>query len=309
MSRVAILAIAVLAALPAFSQKASKGAVPSTGAVATVLPGPHPKSKAESDAYNAVAAAKDPDSSIAAVDALMKDFPDTDYKAIALQVEAESYHQKRDEAKAVAYAEQALEADPKSFYPLLLLAEIYSQNTRPTDLDLTDRVVKSDKYAQDAIALIAIAEKPNPQMPDATWAGIKKAQEARAWESLGLAAILRKKFDDAKTDLQKSMDLHPDPVEMLRIGRAYAAVKRFDDAIVWADKVAASPASDDNIKRIAASDKSRAQALQKQPYGIAPIRLSRLNAGQRLQGHSGLGLGRVWVPRRLSNPGYIPARI
>jgi tetratricopeptide (TPR) repeat protein len=264
MSRIAILAFAVLAALPAFSQKAPKGAVAATGAIAVLPPGPHPKSKAESDAYNAIGQAKDPDSSIAAVDALMKDFPDTDYKAVALQVEAESYHQKRDETKAITYAEQALAEDPKSFYPLLLLAEIYSQNTRPTDLDLNDRLTKSDKYAQDAIAMIGSAEKPNFQTPDTAWAGIKKAQEARAWEAMGLAGILRKKFDDAKTDLQKSMDLRPDPVEMLRIGRAYAAVKRFDDAVAWADKVAASPASDDNIKRIAASDRAHAQALQKQ---------------------------------------------
>ena len=263
MSRLAILAVAVLAALPAFSQKAPKGATASTGAVA-VPPGPHPKSKAESDAFNAIGQAKDPDSKITAADALLKDFPDTDYKAIALQVAAESYHQKRDDAKAIAYAEESLAADSKSFYTLLLLAEIYSQNTRPTDLDLEDRLMKSDQYAKDAIAMIGAAEKPNPQMPDSDWVGIKKGEEARAWEAIGLAAVVRKKFDDAKTDLQKSMDLYPDPVEMLRIGRAYAALKRYDDAAAWADKVAASPGADDNIKRIAASDKAHAQALKKQ---------------------------------------------
>jgi tetratricopeptide (TPR) repeat protein len=264
MSRFAILAVSVLVALPAFTQKAPKGAVPATGAVVAASPGPHPKSKAESDAYNAIAEAKDPDSSIAAVDALIKNFPDTDYKALALQVEAESFHQKHDEAKAVTYAEQALAADTKSFYPVLLLAEIYSQSTRPTDLDLEDRLVKSDKYARDAIAMIGIAEKPSSKISDTDWAAMKRDQEARAWEALGLAAILRKKFDDANTDLEKSMALHPDPVEMLRIGRAYAAVKRFDNAVLWADRVAASPNADDNIKRIAASDRLRAQALLKQ---------------------------------------------
>jgi tetratricopeptide (TPR) repeat protein len=208
--------------------------------------------------------AQDPDSRIKAAEALLGGFPDTDYKAVALQVEADSYHQKSDVTKAIVLAEQSLEADPKSFYTLLLLAEIYSQNTRSTDLDMGDRLAKVDTFAKDAISLLAAAEKPDPKVSDADWTGIKRGEESRAWEAMGLAAIIRNKPDEAKTDLQKSMDLYSTPTEMLRIARAYAAANRFDEAIGWDDKAADSPNADDTIKRIAASDKTRAQSMKKQ---------------------------------------------
>ncbi len=81
---------------------------------------------------------------------------------------------------------------------------------------------------------------------------------------MGLTAILRKKYDEAKTDIQKGLDLYPDPVDMLRAGRAFLAAKRYDDAISFFDKAAASPGADDNIKRIAAADKTSTLAAKKQ---------------------------------------------
>lgn len=259
-----VLTISLLAVLPAFAQTPPKGAAASTGPGVAVPAGPHPKSKAENDAVVAMQQAKDPDSRIKAADALLSAFPDTDYKAIALQVEADGYHLKRDDAKAIVFSEQSLAADPKSIYTLLLLAEIYSQSTRSTDLDRDERLTKIDQYTKDAMALLATAEKPSPKLSDADWTATKNGEEARAWEAMGFAAILRNKFDDAKTDLQKCMDLYPDPIEMLRIGRAYTTAKRYDEAIAWDDKVAGSPNVDDNIKRIANSDKAHAQALKKQ---------------------------------------------
>lgn len=269
MRRIAILATSLLAVIAASAQTAPKAAAPAAPAAAApaappVTPGPHPKSAEENTAVLAMGKAETPDARIKAVDALMTAFPDTDYKSIALLMEAESYHAKKDDAKAILYGEQSLEADAKSFETLLLLADIYSQTTRSTDLDMDDRLAKADKYAKDALAVLATAEKPNPQLSDADWAGAKKGEESRAWEAMGLAAILRKKFDEAKTDIQKGMDLYPDPVDMLRVGRAYMDAKKFDDAIAWDDKAGASPAADDNVKRIAAADKTRAQNLKKQ---------------------------------------------
>lgn len=273
MRRIAIFAISSLAVTSAFSQTAPKAAAAPPAAPATAAApvaqapskGPHPKSAEENAAVVAMSKATDPDGRIKAAEALLAAFPETDYKALALSIEAESYHQKRpaDDAKAITFGERSLEADPKSFETLLLLADIYAQTTRPTDLDMDDRLAHADKYAKQAIAELATAEKPNPQLADADWAAAKKGEEARAWQAMALSAILRKKFDDAKTNIQKSMDLYPDPVDMLRDGRAYLDAKRYDDAMGWFDKAAASPAADDQIKRIASSDKTRAQTLKK----------------------------------------------
>jgi len=264
MRPITALTISLLAVLSASAQTPPKGAAPSTAPAAAVPSGPHPKSKAENDALAAMRQAQDPDSRIKAAQALLDGFPDTDYKAIALQVEADAYHLKRDDAKAIVFSEQSLAIDPKSYFTLLLLAEVYSQTTRSTDLDRDERIAQIGQYSKEAIAILEAAAKPDSKMSEADWAATKKGEEGRAWEAMGLAAILANKFDDAKTDLQKGTDLYPDPIEMLRIGRAYAAAKRYDDAISWDDKVAAASGVDDNIKRIAASDKAHAQALKKQ---------------------------------------------
>jgi tetratricopeptide (TPR) repeat protein len=269
MRRIAIIFVILSAAVCAFSQTAppaaGAGAAPAAGAGApTATPGPHPKSPEENTAVVAMSKAADPDSRIKAVDELMAKFPETDYKAIALLMEAQSYHDKKDDAKAIVYGEQSLEADPKNFETLLLMAEIYAQTTRDTDLDKDDRLAKVDKYAKDALTQIATAAKPDPSVSDADWANVKKGEEARAWQAMGLTAILRKKYDEAKTDVQKGIDLYPDPIDMLRAGRAYLAAKRYDDAVGWFDKAAASPNADDNVKRIAASDKARTLTAKKQ---------------------------------------------
>ena len=100
--------------------------------------------------------------------------------------------------------EAALAADPKSYETMLLLSEIYSRSTRPTDLDMDDRLARSDKYAKDAMAEVTKAEKPKPDIADADWAGLKQGETQRAWVSLGLSAVLRKKYDEAKADFDKA---------------------------------------------------------------------------------------------------------
>jgi tetratricopeptide (TPR) repeat protein len=179
-------------------------------------------------------------------------------------VEAQAFHIKRDDVKAIVFGEQSLSADPKNYGTLLLLAEIYSRSTKSTDFDMNDKLTKSDQYANDARALLAVAEKPRPELSDADWASAKKSEESRAWLALGFSALLRRKYDEAAANFQKGSDLYPDPLDMLYIERAYGTAKRYDDAIAWADKAAASTHATDQLKQFAASDKARVQALKKQ---------------------------------------------
>lgn len=267
MRRIAILFLGLLAAIPAFSQTAPPPAAPPAGAMgasgATGPKGPHPKSNAENDAIVAMGKAPDPDAQIKAAEDLLKTYPDTDYKAVAFLVEAEGYNQKRDYPKAIVLGEKSLAEDSKNYGTLLLLADVYSRTAKATDFDLNDKLTKSDKYAKEALAELEAAPKPKPELSDAAWTEAKTAQEAQAWMSLGFSAVLRKKFDDAKTDFEKSITMYPDPLAMLYVERAYAAAKQYDEAIVWADKAAVAPSASDQLKSIAGSDKKHDQDLKK----------------------------------------------
>ena len=209
MRRIAIIAISLLAALPAFSQTPPAAAPPAAGAPGAApgeVKGPHPKSPEENAAMVAMFKATDPDGQIKAAEEIMTKYPDTDYKAQVLLIEAQGYHAKKDEPKAIVAGEAALEADPKRYDTLLLLAEIYSRTTKATDLDMETSLTKSDKYAKEAIADLATAEKPKPDIPDTDWAQLKQGEVQRGWVSLGMSAVLRKKYDDAKTDFDKAHD-------------------------------------------------------------------------------------------------------
>jgi tetratricopeptide (TPR) repeat protein len=266
MRRIAILFVSLAAAIPAFSQAPPAPAAAPAGAAAppAAAKGPHPKSAAENDAIVAMFKETDPDKQIKDAEDLLTTYQDTDYKSQVLLIEATAYNQKRDYPKAIVAGEKSLEADPASYPTLLLLADIYSRTSKSTDLDLNDKVAKAEKYAKEALADLAKAEKPKADLPDDAWAQAKSGQEAQAYMSLGLTAVLRKKFDEAKTNFDKSIGMYPDPLVMLYIERSYAAAKQYDEAIAWADKAAGAQGVPDNIKAIAASDKTRDQSLKKQ---------------------------------------------
>ena len=260
MKRNSLLAGCLLGALltsgAAYAQK--KGEAPAAAAPK----GPGPKSQAEAQAVTAVlqAQAASPDDMIKAVDALLSKFADTAYKGFALELEAEAWQKKGDNAKAIVFAEQALQADPKSYDADNLLANITAQTTRDNDLDKEEKLTRADKYAHDAIDTLEKDGKPAlfANLTDDQWNKTKAGAESLAYQALGTVALARKKTDEAIAYFQKGIELNPDPVLMIRAGRALLAAKKPDEAITYFQKVMDSPDAPAQIKSIAQADRVRA---------------------------------------------------
>jgi tetratricopeptide (TPR) repeat protein len=235
---------------------------------------PQPKSQKEVEALQAMFNAQDPDARIQAANAVITKFADTEFKPIALFFIAQSYEQKGDLEKAIAYAEQTLVADPKNYQAMLIIAGDTVKRTREFDLDKEEKLVTVEKYAKQALATIAAAEKPNPQITDDQWNGAKKDMTAMAHESLGLAAQLRKKYDVAITELKAAVDgaANPDAATMVRLAQTYNMAQQYDNAIPLVEKVMAMPDVHPQIKQVAQAERARAfQAKQKaNPPAAAP---------------------------------------
>jgi tetratricopeptide (TPR) repeat protein len=215
----------------------------------------------EAEAINAMfqSQAKSPDEQIAASEELLTKFADTAYKAFALELEAEAYQKKGDNAKAIVFGEQALGADPKNYDADNLLANVLAATTRDTDLDKEEKLTKADKYAHDAMAALDAGKPPLfAKATDEAWARTKAGAQEQAWQALGLIALDRKKTDDAIADFQKGLDALPDPLLMIRLGRALYTAKKYDDAIGWDQKVMDSADAPAQYKSIAQADKARA---------------------------------------------------
>src|SRR6266853_6383786 len=159
-----------------------------------------PKSQKEADALQAVMAAKNPDDQVKAIENVLTNFADTEYKIALLQVAMQIESQKGDFAQTIFYAERLLEADPKNAYAFVTLASETARHTREFDLDKEEKLAKVDKWAKAALDAAPAAPKPRPDIPDAQWDGAKKDMQAQAYEAMGMAASLRKKYDESVTD-------------------------------------------------------------------------------------------------------------
>ncbi len=226
---------------------------------------PQPKSKGEVEALQALFNAGTPDARIKAGDELLTKFADTEFKPIALFFIAASYEQKGDFDKMTVYAERTLEADPGNYNAMLMLARNLAQRTREHDLDKEEKLTKADKYAHQAETALKDAAKPNPQITDDQWNTAKKELNAQVHESLGLSAMVRKKYDVAVTEFKTALENSQEPATSVRLGAAYNQAGKYDEAIAVLDKVMAQPDVNPQIKQFAQAEKVRATQAKNGP--------------------------------------------
>jgi tetratricopeptide (TPR) repeat protein len=267
-----ILAIGTGAAcLMAQAPPPAKGA---SAAQAAGPKGPAPKSKAELEALQALqAAGSDPDKAIAAAEVLITKFADTDFKGIALYIEADAYERKGDFNRMQIFAERVLETDPQDFRASLMLAKHFAIHTRENDLDREEKLGKAEKYANQVIEAMKTLPKPNPGLTDEQWAEAKKDSAAEAYNNIGLANLTRKKYDVAAAAFKSAVETNsrPEPAYMVRLASALQAGGKHDEAILWCDKVTAIPDVHPTIKNLAVQIRAGSvQAGGKAPGGAAP---------------------------------------
>jgi tetratricopeptide (TPR) repeat protein len=232
-------------------------------ALAVALPGllaqPKPKSTEEYEALKAMFGAETPDARIAAAENVLTKFADTQFKAVALYFEAASYQQKGDYEHTVVFGERTLEADPKHYQAMLMLATIIAQHTKEFDLDREEKLAQVEKYAKTALDLLKDAPKPNPNITDDQWTAAKKDFAAEAHAALGMGAMARKKNDVAESEFKLAIDVadKPDPAFMVRLGKVYSDDGKYDEAIAQFDKVMAMPDVNVQVKQVAQAERVR----------------------------------------------------
>jgi tetratricopeptide (TPR) repeat protein len=227
---------------------------------ALMMAQPKPKTQAEVTALQAMFNATDNDTRIKAGEDVIANFANTEFKSIVLFTIADSYNRKGDNAKMVAYGEQAIEADPKNYQAMLLLAQGIASRVGPDDLDKDKRLAEAEKYANQALAIIPTAGKVNAGLTDDQWAAAKKDYTADAHQALGIIAVGRKKFDVAITEFNTAINdaANPDPATRVRLGQTYNKAGKYDDAIATLDKVMAAPDVSPAIKQFAQAERVRA---------------------------------------------------
>ncbi len=199
---------------------------------------PQPKSQKEVDALMAIQNAADPDVRIAAIQELLTDFKDTEFKEFAFYLAMISYQQKDDFENMMVFGEKTLEVNPEHVGTLVALSFAIPLRTREFDLDKEEKLVKAENFAQRALKLIPTMESPNPATTPEEWLIAKKDMMAQTHEALGTIALTRKDFPKAEEGLRQALQVAPEqnPSTFFKLARSLKEQNKLDEALDAANK-------------------------------------------------------------------------
>jgi tetratricopeptide (TPR) repeat protein len=228
--------------------------------------GPHPKNKEELAALQkvqAAQAAKDYDAELAGITNVLENFANTDFKLPLLNMALGAAQQKGDLPQIVTWGERLMQADPNDISSRVTLAESTASHTRDNDLDKAQSLQKTRDYAQKALDLLNANPKAPDGIPEAEWPGYKKQLTAQAYDALGQANALDKKYPEAIANYKQAADADPAAaVSVARMAKAYFDNKQYDDAISTADKVLAMNDAQPAVKSFAQTQKDNATKMK-----------------------------------------------
>ena len=227
---------------------------------------PKPKSQKEVDALKKVQAdqqASNWDQEIQDINAVLENFADTEYKDMLLNMAMEASQRKGDYGQTVAFGEQIAQNNPNDITGRVTLAETIAAHSKDTDLDKDQSVKKVRDYATKALSLLKSATAPPTGFQEAQWPELKKQLTSQAYDALGQADELEKKYPDAITNFKAALDAQPtNSVATARLSKAYVENKQYDDAITTADKVMAMNEAPPQVKQFAQQQKDIASKLK-----------------------------------------------
>jgi tetratricopeptide (TPR) repeat protein len=217
-----------------------------------------PKSPKEQQAILAVQLAKTPDERVAAVEKVLTDFADTEFKVALLTIAIQAEQQKGDYPQIVFYGERLLKADPNNAYALVNLAAETARRTRENDLDKVEQLEKADKWAKAGIEAAKTMPKVASAETDEDLDHDRKDMQAQGYVALGMADTVRKNYDGAADDFRKSLETEstPNAATLVRLAQVYISSGKLDNASFTLDKAIATPTASDQIKSIATSLKN-----------------------------------------------------
>jgi tetratricopeptide (TPR) repeat protein len=195
---------------------------------------PNWKSNEEYQAFTAMANEKDPNKQIAAAQAFLEKFKDSDFKYAACLAMMQAYQALGKSDQAIASARKALEFSPDNPEALTYLCfsfpYVFNSKNPTADADLS--TAENDaKHGLDVLQKLVKPEKATPEQFDA----YVKPKRAIFNTAIGFVAVQRKDYASAITALKAAADDNPnDNLIFSLMGQAYLFSKPPDyDNAIW----------------------------------------------------------------------------
>ena len=176
----------------------------------------------EAAAFNSITEENNAKTRMSYIERFTPAFPDSRFEESIASYAMMSLSELKDNARAISYGEKALASDPNSLPTLLLMANTYSEDSKPGSL------AKAATYAQKAIE-VAKADAPDADRS-------RKVSAGAAHSTLGYVFMKQEKTAAAVPELKaavallKGQDDQSYAMAGYRLGYAYAKLNRINEA-------------------------------------------------------------------------------
>jgi tetratricopeptide (TPR) repeat protein len=176
----------------------------------------------EAAAFNSIAEENNAKTRMSYIERFTPAFPDSRFEESIASYAMMSLSELKDNARAISYGEKALASDPNSLPTLLLMANTYSEDSKPGSL------AKAATYAQKAIE-VAKADAPDADRS-------RKVSAGAAHSTLGYVLMKQEKTAASVPELKaavallKGQDDQSYAMAGYRLGYAYAKLNRINEA-------------------------------------------------------------------------------
>ena len=182
---------------------------------------PQWKSREEYDAFSAMAAEKDPQKKVSLAEAFLAKFANSDFKANAYILMAQTYQQLGQGDKAVDAGRKALEADPDNLDALSYLSYAFPFIFKADDPDATTMLSRAESDARHGLEVLGKLQKP-ANVPEDQFNQAVKARRAVFNSAIGFVALQRKDYAGALAALKLAAEDNPSDVyTFYRMGLVY----------------------------------------------------------------------------------------
>jgi len=195
---------------------------------------PQWKSREEYDAFNSVAAERDPKKRISLAEAFIQKFSNSDFKGTAYVAIMQSYQQLSDSAKAIEAAKKAVDVDPDNLMALAYLSFAFPFVFKETEPNPAGELATAETDAKRGLDLLQKLQKP-PNVTDEVFNQQVKAWRATFNGAIGFVALQRKDYPAAIASFKAATEDNPsDFYSFYRMGLAYLfSTPRDYDHAVW----------------------------------------------------------------------------
>lgn len=234
---------------------------------------PEAKSQAEFADFQQAQASQTPDALEKAADAFAQKYPASELRGILYSRAMMMYQQQNNPEKLLEMARKVMVIDPNDPIANVFTATFLPERVRETDLDKDEKYAEATKAANTALANVDNMASNADAPPDKVEAN-KNLIRSMAYAALGTIALNQSDAAGAEQNLKKAIDagkdINSDPVMYLRYSVALDRQKKYQEALLAANKALELSPQGSSYYNLANQERTRLMQLMGPAGGAKP---------------------------------------